>query len=75
MMALKSNFMPTYPKYEYIFFSFQIKVGSVAGFFSSAEPDPDPREKFGSSSLANTHNTDDLSLTLTTSSLDFESSL
>ena len=39
---MKSNFMPTYLKYKYIFPSFRIKVGS--GLFS-AEPDPDPGKK------------------------------
>ena len=42
---IKSNLMPTYLKWEYIFF-ISNKVGSRSEFFSSAEPDPDPRNFF-----------------------------
>ena len=48
-----SNLMPTYLKYEYIFSSFRLKVGTGSAFFF--QPDPDPWKKnVGSSSLSTT---------------------
>ena len=50
LWSIKSNFIPTYLMiYEYIFFSFRIKVGSVFAFISSWAGSEE--KSFGSSSL------------------------
>jgi len=66
---IRSNFMPTYSKYKFIFClitNLRSDPEPVPDFFSSAEPDPYPRKKTGSISLVISSDFDKTCLALKT---------